>query len=334
MKNKKPLIIFSAVAILLAGLIGATGSNFVVPALGADQKTTITVNSAVTDATTFSKVTYTSEANQNFVLDFDAVKAGGGVGTIKGGSYVYRHEASRDLKSIKVDFTSTNGSELKVQSWYDKNDVVKMTEDLTSNTALNIRGNYFCLIAGDRGDVTINSITVDFGCLTAASVVRTQMSKQGAMLSDHCTMDLAFTWDDKVNNVSWFVIQLELKNDKDWDTIYPENKTGYLFGNDSLTPRLHIDEVRLLSSGRMQLFVNIFKQYSGHVVNGDFWPHLSFQDYYWTKAPADVKVSKYNNGNISTNGTTNQHGNGGIDGLGTYTCWSAWGMPCLTITRA
>lgn len=347
MKNTTKIIITSAiVAMAIGGFVGITNDRLL-KVMGAEKSTVLTVNQSVTDSTSFVSTDYTLPTNEHFTLHFDHVKnSSTGIGVIKAGSYVRRTAATNAIKSITVSFSGE--TELKVQSWYDSDDIVKYTYDLKSNTPQTLAGNYFCLIAGSTADITLNSITVDFGCSAAAARPNTSTGPSKVPLTNYADMNYVFTWDDETNDVSWYVIGLELKNEKEWgDTItdgfggaafsgvvFPNRYKGHrLYDTDS--ERMQIDEVRLLTSGRMEIFVNIFATnvWSSQVPqSGYLYAHLSYDSYVWDNDKGDVKPKTYNGGTLSDNGTKKTHGTGGCS-KGTYTASSAWGMANLDIVR-
>ena len=109
MENIKKVILSFLLVAGVVGLASTTGfagdlMNSFLRTTAGEEITTIKCDESVTSSSTYVNTTYTHSGNSEFKLEFDHVKAGGGVGTILKGSYVRRTVDTKNLKSITVIF--------------------------------------------------------------------------------------------------------------------------------------------------------------------------------------------------------------------------------------
>lgn len=351
-KNNLTMIaIISAVGVVTLGatLISNNANPFRVFASSSEQITSITVDQAVTTSEAFTEVTYTHPDNQYFGLKFDFVKAGGGVGTIKGGSKITKTDAANNLLSVKVDFTSSG--EFKLNTKYSADDPFVREYKLTSGVELTgLNANYFYFNAASQSDdVVINSITVTFGCVMSSSIPAEQFNWTRE-LKNHADLSEVFTWDEPLYQKSYYAIKFVLKNEVVWtESMYPyiSNALCYLFGS-STSDRIPLDSVRVSMGGSD--FVLVFDIFASTLDNYEFFPHLSWQNYYFDNGQNSGNIQSLNSPlNVTYNGAvlykqTNgdwpsgaqvveQIGDKHETDWGSYTCWQQWGMACITFTK-
>lgn len=354
-KKAATLSILGVGLLVLPLTLGISNDSFI-KTLGQEQPaTTIIFNESVTTSTSFVSQTKKSSVNENFELKFTHVKAASeGIGTIKAHSYVERTAPSYGLKTIKVDFDGNASSGLTILTYYNSTDKVKRRysgvrkpkyNGITSGTTYNVEGNYFQLFAG-ASDVTIKSITVEFGCRAETKVDRPATSKP-----TNITFTNAYNLQDTATNSHF----LEIEGDVTFGTnkYISENMSIFDNGEDLVIKDVHLSDESLYSASttvRILIRVDIraskgttTKHQSDKAI---FWSHLWMDggtfdgsesgdiklSYMWShnyKAGGDT-TGRVATANSGTEAEVAWYAPGNSDDLFYRVC-TLWKMPCLRI---
>lgn len=270
MKNKTFLLALG-ISCLAAVMVVATSSNGIINdysfyANAQDGSTTLTLNSLRTPELTDGSGSLVLDEYQTFNYTGASLADGKHVVLSNEGT-MYKVEESRELRSINVVF---DGSLILITDYVSIDAKSRNKIELTSNSLIDISGNYWKIEA--TSETSITSVTITYGCKTAAQVPTVSLAD---------TDGYAYLDTNAQDGHLHFVVQATLTNEVnpvasdfslvDWrDGVITTNITACSLEKEGTALKIHFDLTEGLadqSSSLEHIYTHMFIR--GRVAFGD-----------------------------------------------------------------